>query len=255
MRITFIICVLTTVMYHRVNAQDTTTRNFYREIKNYDLSFLWISDSIITDTDIPEPIGFIGDSFQRFFIHFTAVKKNHFNHYIYNVEGKTKVKDLIHAFHGTITILSSEIGFDTILDDPKVVNSSGIVRCEILFYEDKKSPGSGKIEGELETNFYFDKKNVLRYDSLGLGGMDTYCNNQFRGTWTSYKTLKKKKCNWGDFRIPESDALDGGVGEFVPEEKYYKRGWDTYQKAFIWDDPNASQSYKAMKIEEKQWWK
>ncbi|WP_343321766.1 hypothetical protein [Sphingobacterium multivorum] len=37
---------------------------------------------------------------------------------------------------------------------------------------------------------------------------DGFSNNSFEGSWTNYKTKMAKKCNWGDFSIPESGDLD-----------------------------------------------
>nr|MBP6410083.1 hypothetical protein [Pseudarcicella sp.] len=62
---------------------------------------------------------------------------------------------------------------------------------------------------------------------------DGFFNNQFIGSWTSYKTNTSKKCNWGDYRIPESGNLDVGAGEFSVDEKYLKNGWKNYSQAFM----------------------
>lgn len=50
----------------------------------------------------------------------------------------------------------------------------------------------------------------------------------FVGSWTSYKTNIAKKCNWGDYRIPDSSDLDIGTGEFSVNEKYVKNDWLSY---------------------------
>src|SRR5262245_57367619 len=89
------------------NAQ-TKSVDFYPSIKDYDLSKLWHSDSLHIEGDgdkisFPEPLGYIGDSFQRFYIHYISVTKNKSNSYQYDVFGKTKVNDNICSFHGTIT--------------------------------------------------------------------------------------------------------------------------------------------------------
>jgi hypothetical protein len=33
-------------------------------------------------------------------------------------------------------------------------------------------------------------------------------------------------CNWGEIRIPFCGDLDGGAGEFIPNPKYVKNGWE-----------------------------
>ncbi len=57
---------------------------------------------------------------------------------------------------------------------------------------------------------------------------DSFSNNGFIGTWTSYKTNTSKKCNWGDYRIPDCGDLDSGTGEFMVSSKYIKNGWLEY---------------------------
>jgi len=58
---------------------------------------------------------------------------------------------------------------------------------------------------------------------------DDYRNNQFVGTWTSYKTGVKKVANWGVCRIPCSGDLDWGAAEFSPAPEYKKYGWEDYK--------------------------
>ena len=58
---------------------------------------------------------------------------------------------------------------------------------------------------------------------------DDYRNNQFVGTWTSYKTGVKKVANWGICRIPCSGDLDWGAAEFSPAPEYRKYGWEDYK--------------------------
>src|SRR5690348_17215575 len=57
-------------------------------------------------------------------------------------------------------------------------------------------------------------------------------NNQFEGTWTSYKTGNSKKCNCVDYRLPDSRGLDIGAGEFSPWDKYEEYGWQNYSQAW-----------------------
>ncbi len=105
----------------------------------------------------------------------------------------------------------------------------GYVKGEYEFFEKSKNSGSGTLKGEFTTYFYISDKGILKYDAL-MFVADGFCNNQFKGTWTSYSTKKSKKCNWGDFCIPDSGIFDGGVGEFSPSDKYSKFGWKSYVK-------------------------
>jgi hypothetical protein len=76
----------------------------------------------------------------------------------------------------------------------------------------------------LKSEFLIDNKGQFRYDAISFSA-DGFSNNQFIGSWTSYKTDASKKCNWGDYRIPECGDLDIGAGELSISEKYSKNGW------------------------------
>jgi len=252
MRFLLFICLICSSLSIYGHGNDTIKRtDFYKEIKNYDLSQLWCGDSMISykeaaagneDTAYkrPEPLGFIGDSFQRFYIHYTSVIKNPDNPYEYIVKGKTRVKNNICSFHGTIKVKDA----DTNHDDEFL---QGTVVCDILFYEDSGQTNSGFFKGVLKSEFFLDTRGKLRYNIL-CAICDSYSNNQCVGTWTSYKTKITKRCNWGDFRIPDSYGFGQGDGEFEPSPKYYKFGWDDYQHPIF-------ESEKTVKKEKEQWWK
>ena len=65
------------------------------------------------------------------------------------------------------------------------------------------------------------------YDAMMIVA-DGYENNQYTGKWVYLSTGDTLTCNWGDFRIPQSHALDIGTGLFYPSEDYYDFGWKTY---------------------------
>ena len=231
------------------NAQSTRTIEFYDSIKNYDLSTLWRADSLLNlewvdDTMyfdpkmivFPEPLGFIGDDFQRFYIHFVSVSKDKSKPYQYDVLGKTKVKNTICSFKGTIIIYKSIIR--RVEHDPPI--KRGILSCHYRFYEDHNTIESGYFEGELISNWCIYDRHIL-YDNIHSVS-DGYCNNQFTGTWKSYKTNVVKKCHWGDFRIPDCGDLDVGAGDFGVNEKYRNNGWQSYMKS-------------TGPTENDQWWK
>src|SRR5690606_31583927 len=170
-----------------------------------------------------EILGFIGDDYQRFFIHFVSVIQNPTDPYEYLVYGKTKVKETICSFQGTITVRQARTYING--DIPKY--KQGYATCEVILYEDKKQSSTGFIKGTLKSDFIIDDKEQFRYDALSFVA-DGFANNQFVGSWTSYKTNTTKKCNWGDYRIPEYGDLDIGTGEFSVNEKYVKNGWLSY---------------------------
>src|SRR5690349_347181 len=105
--------ILTVLLFGKTYAQDTTTTNFLNQIKTYDLATIWTADSIlIEDSTVKvkrmEPIGFLGDNYQRFFIHFNLIEKKSDSPYEYLVYGKTKVKETICEFIGTIKITEAK---------------------------------------------------------------------------------------------------------------------------------------------------
>lgn len=233
-------------------AQDTAS--FFNEIRNYDLSTVLMADSFLAE-DIeggkekrkrPEPLGFIGDNYQRFFIHMISVIQNPVKPYEYLVYGKTKVKETICTFQGTITIVQAGIYSSADIKGYR----QGHAICDVILFEDKKQAGAGSIKGKLTTKFVIDADGQFRYDATNFQS-DRFTNNQFTGIWTSYKTGTLKKCNWGDYRIPESGDLDIGAGEFSVNDKYVNNGWKDYMLIFTGTPTNA----EARRREDFEWWK
>ena len=221
------------ISYSQTSLQDTA--DFYIQIKNLDLITIFAPDSFLIEgpgaerlnVKRAEALGFIDTSYTRFYIHITSARKSIDNPYEYKISGKTRVRTNICSFQGTITFKISKLYLDP--EFPKV--KVGFAIGEILFYEDSAQTGSGLIKGKLTTHFYLDKTQKPRYNSL-MWQADGFCNNQVVGTWTSYKTNKSRKCNWGDYRIPEASDFDMGAGEFSPADKYLKNGWQSYRDSF-----------------------
>jgi hypothetical protein len=94
-----------------------------------------------------------------------------------------------------------------------------------------------------------DKRNTIYYSTLE-DNADSYCNNQCTGSWKSYKTGAVKKCNWGDYRIPDSKGLDIGAGVFYVDDKYIKFGWKSYRDTY---SVNSPVSKSTLEIEEAKW--
>lgn len=228
--------------------------NYIKGIKENDLSKCWHNDADNPDsmglqTMLPEPIGFIGEQYQRFFIHYNTITKSGANAYQYHVTGKTKVKENSCDFTGTITIIRA--GLYTKQFDYRY--KQGFAECEVNFKEDSKQASTGFIKGKLTTRFYLDENRNIQYDDL-LFGADLYFNNQCEGNWTSYSTKKTKKVNWGDYRIPGNTGFDIGDGEFMIADKYVNHGWQNYKLA-INGDPENEATKKAARAEAQQWWK
>lgn len=243
--------------FKSINAQDTTTVDFFKKIKNYNLAIIWTADSIIGEDGLhgkpadkikrAEPIGYIDTNYQRIQIHFTLVTK--ISAYEYEIHGKTKVKNNINDFQGIIKLSIARLFKESMFS----TYQQGFVICDVMFYQDRKEEESGFIKGKVTTNFLIDSKGNFRYDGQMLIA-DGFCNNQFECVWTDYKSNKSKKCNWGDYRIPDSKDLDFGTGEFGVNPNYKQNGWANFCSA--WDGGNSTiEMNKARQIEQLEWWK
>jgi hypothetical protein len=209
--------------------------------KNNDLSKIDYKDSLVkfdfsnlwTQTDNKCVVGFIGDNYQRIRIKFLSVAKDVKHPNIYIISGISKVKDNICKFKGTIEVKNIWIykNLHWGVDDDyknKGIKSEGMVVGEYHFMEDSTIKYSGKFDGIESTKWYIDQNGEVKYDNIQIQS-DSYCNNQFVGTWRGYKATASKRCNWGDYRIPFSGDLDVGEGDFSPNEKYLKYGWSSYK--------------------------
>jgi hypothetical protein len=251
------IIVLKVFLFVKIYAQDTTTTDFFDQINTYDLATILTADSILTEDKEDEKekikraevLGFIGNDYRRFYIRFLSVIQNPTNPREYLVYGKTKVNETIRSFQGTITIKKSRIY--KCGDIPTY--RQGFATCDLVLYEDKKLSSTGFFKGKLTSNFIIDNKGRFRYDAL-MFFADGFSNNQFVGSWTSYKTNASRKCNWGDYRIPECGDLDIGVGEFSVDSKYLKNGWTNYKLAWR-TYPETSGVKQARVKENEHWWK
>lgn len=223
-------------------------------VEEYDFSILWSSNSPMgyydenEDMIRPEPIGYIGNDYQRFYIHFMSVEKNIKQPLEYLISGKTKVKNNICDFHGVINI--SQMQWQEPMEEFGDLNvRQGLITGTYTFREEEKQTGTGVFSGSFSTCFFINDKRKPYYDAIMIDA-DGFCNNQFEGIWRSYKTSYEKRCNWGDFRIPQSKDLDIGAGEFIPDEKYHSFGWENYEYLF----DNSAEGEKAREAEEIKWW-
>jgi hypothetical protein len=248
------------------NVHSVSTSDFFSQIKSYDLSKILMTDTFMADEAIDfdgsissestrmieraEILGFIDENYQRFQIHFISIIQNPLNEYEYFAYGKTKVEENICSFQGIIKITKSQLYTECIIPFYK----QGFVESEVTLYEDSKQSSTGFFSGKLTTHFVIDDKGAFRYDALSFSS-DVFSNNQFIGTWTSYKTKLAKKCNWGDYRIPESGNLDIGAGYFSVDDKYVKNGWENYKLAWGSSEITPAVRIKARQKEKEQWWK
>jgi hypothetical protein len=230
------------------------TEEMLTKFNYFDFSSLFM----MNDTQI---LGFIGDDFQRFEIKYLSIIKKNNNPNLYYVYGKSKVRSNICSFLGEIEIkhirkyddaekqqLAKELFKSNDLEAAnRFSKQEYVLLATYQFFEDPGNKETGVFIGDLKMDFYFNNENVW-YNDLDLGYKDGYSNNQCTGTWTEYGSTNSKICNWGEFRIPLSGDLDIGTGEFCPNEKYRKNGWQVYYEAFLLGNSDA------LKEERRKWW-
>jgi hypothetical protein len=227
-------------------SKQSSVEEKYR-ILSFDFGPLWTRLD-----DNPSVLGYIGNNYQRLRVVILIATKQPGQPDTYNVTGKTMVKNVVRSFTGTmkITKTASTSGADLGEEyKSEQVKESGVVFGEYHFAEDAKLTSTGKFDGAFFTDWIVDKDGRLQYDEV-LMGADGYRNNQFAGTWTSYRTKASKPASWGDSRIPVSGGLDMGAGEFLPDEKYVRNGWQGYRDAY-----GIKQDQRALAEERRQWWK
>ncbi len=192
--------------------------NILNQLIKYDFSKIWFSRN-------QEHNGIIGKNYQRIQIHIDTVYKNTYDDKNYIVIGKSKVKDNICSFKGDIKIISIFIDKDCDYED---FSNCGDLFASYTFYEDSTQYHSGIFKGITECSIYVDKKNKkIILDDLS-DGADGYWNRSFVGTWSNYSNKIKKKCIWGDYRLPFTFDFDCGTGEMHINEKYANNGWKTF---------------------------
>jgi len=124
----------------------------------------------------------------------------------------------------------------------KLIKKHYVAFADYTFYEDKNQYGSGLFTGVIKFDFSIRNNQIFMYIDNDTDDSNT---NQFVGLWKSYKKNIEKICNWGILRIPCSDDLDIGVGEFSPNMKYIDNGWRSYL-----DEDNSEST-----INGAGWWK
>ena len=241
------------IVSHFCFSQNIENSNFNKKIQKLDFSDLWTLDNFdikngTKKMDRMEPLGFIGENYQRFYIHFISAIKNPNDPLEYLIYGKTRVKNNICTFQGKIKIATGQTF--TMQELPNL--QLGFIKGQYEFFEDSDQKGTGVLKGIFQSDFYIDEKGILKYNALMIVA-DGFQNNQFEGTWTSYVTKKTKECNWGDYRIPNSGDLDSGAGEFGPNSKYCDYGWKNYVSAWGYSS-NKPEVQEAKKKEKEKWW-
>jgi len=212
-----------------VHEKSLNRNNYLNKYAKQDFSVVWNYHKN------DEYLGFIGDDYQRIRIKILSTAKDKKKLQTYLVKGKSAINNEIKPFQGTFTIKQIKLLTDMRwgIDDEyknKGIKAQGVLIGEYKLYQDRNLENSGHFEGLLSALWYMTDAGEIKFDNIEFES-DPYRNNQFVGIWTSYDGTKKMKSNWGDYRIPDSGDLDIGAGEFSPNKKYLKNGWESYSKA------------------------
>jgi len=216
-----------------LNKNNLFEKNEITKYQKYDFSKLW------THTDNNAVFGVIGDNYERILIKLISIKKDLKNQNEYVIYGKSQVKGNICDFTGTITITKiQEIKNPSFGNDDEYkdqgIKSQGLLTAKYKFIENKTQKSTGDFEGTLQTIWYLDKNNSMRYNDIDINS-DSYFNNAFVGTWKSDSSQKMKLCNWGDYRVPNVNCdFDIGAAEVSVSDKYKKNGWLAMPKINWW---------------------
>lgn len=236
-------------------------QSHFNHFLKYDFSGLWMQHQ-------ESMLGFTGKNYQRFQIRFTRISKDKSSNYKYIVYGKIKVNGKVTPFSGIIR-LKNVYGMTPDekkerLDAYKEFKSKGkefdelaeglkeerfILTSEYIF----KTLDHTTIKGRCCSFFYLEKNKIL-YDDFDKNS-DYYSNNLFAGILINPKTKATTVCNFGNYRIPYSGDLDGGAGEFSPDKKYKKNGWDEYIREIIYINNMKRQGKKAEAEKNMEWWR
>lgn len=228
------------------------------ELRNTDLSRVIMPDTILIEPDYDfqteeyifnekafvlrwfESIGYRGGDFQRFYIHYDSVRFK--GNGVYDVYGRTRYRDTIRLLSGMITLDSMRLHQ---AEHQPSTGEFGSLYGHYQFDEDEFS-GGGVMTGKMSIDFV--KINGRFYYNAFMLVADGYSNNQYEGVWTSKNLTRIEKCNWGDFRIPDSEGLGSGEAEFIPRDSCLDRGWQVY--TYGWSDYDSLQAlYQA----DEQW--
>jgi hypothetical protein len=206
-----------------------------------------------THTENESVFGFIGDDYQRIRIKILTVTKSRTSPVTYEVYGRSMVKNNVAVFRGTMKITNiRKMGHISTGVDNEYKNKGIKGEYELVgdytFAESRAEKHSGIFKGTFRSDFYVDRHCKIRYDDIEMVS-DSYTNNRFVGSWTQYGSTVAKRCNWGDYRIPNSGDLDGGAGEFSPTKG---SGWESVKD--LWSQ-NKKKKANAIAAEKFKWWK
>ena len=213
----------------------------------------------------PEPIGYIGEDFQRFRIHFLHVWRDQEDLSVYHVKGKVKMQDHVYPFEGEMQIdhvqehttiggYEDNFAFQYELYIDIECRLVGDLQGSYTFrvFQPDPSKRIGVLKGGFESSFLIDRDGQVKYNVFG-NHSDSYCNNQFSGVWLPQGSTVGQVCNWGDYRIPNTKGPgpDMGAGFFSPDDSFLDKGWQTYRDVFV---HGRCDDIQALEAEIGKWW-
>lgn len=208
-------------------------KNELNKFIKYDFFEVW------NQTDANLIYGIIGDNYERILFKFISIKRNEEKSNEYIISGKSMVKSNLCDFTGKITVIKIQevkqpkFGLDDEYKN-KGIKNQGILTATYEFVESKEQKGSGKFQGIMQSLWYLDQNDLMKYNDIEINS-DKYFNNVFIGVWKSNNTGKEKVCNWADYRVPNVNCdFDIGVGELSVSNKYQKNGWWVKPKFKWW---------------------
>lgn len=167
-------------------------------------------------------VGVLGKDYKRIDLYFYPNFES-MDSLTFAVTGRSKVKNNICDFSGTITITKVSHFWERDYDSPDWYTIVG----EYRFEENPKQKGSGVFEGDWAAYAYCD--NGILYIDDENAVADGYENRTFVGIWKNYDIgYMPKLCIWGDGKLPLTGDFDLGSGELQVNEKYNSPEWESY---------------------------
>ena len=202
---------------------------------------VYFSEIFVSERDF---LGCIGDEKQKMGIVFLSTIK--IGETEYEVTGKSKVKNNICDFTGTMEVL------DLVFEDGNPSQIASIYG-KYHFKEDENQPHSGEFEGEFSI-FWSDNDRTI-FSVGNRYGEEIHVD--FNGTWTNYQTSASKFALWGNVENLLPGTINEGQ-EYFRDENYSSLGWgpffDRKPNGYFYIKPCDKETIeKAEKEYQKQW--
>lgn len=202
--------------------------------------------------DRSDLLGYIGPNFQRYSIYIDSVKQISTTRYSIYCRSKrfSKICDL--TLEATEAVRKSKkYQFQPHgIDIHVTLDIHGI---------ESNCNDSGEILGKAEW-YLFKPENGILFFSSNFGVetcSDGLSNLLFKGQWKNVNSNSNRKLRFGWARIPDSQNLDCGAGEFIPCSDADKYGWKNYREYYqkcVSPSRATSDECSALK-EQDAWWK